>query len=448
MNNGVPTGGIPSVDLGNISVFYVLKKLVFNDEMRPKEFLHFVRFLDDMSGVWEGTMESFEEWFTIFKNASVPLYGLDFTCVLTPVNQYSQFLDINFKFSNGVLTTDIFRKPTDANRYLEFSSSHPRHTFRSVVYSQGIRYRRIINNDGLLSQRLDELQEFFTRSSYPRRLVTEVLSSIRQLPRVLEYNVPDPSSSANMTPWTVTYGPGFNRAKEVARGLNESIKLSDTWKEESEWNTPLLKVVAKRAPNLKDTLFKRKSIALSSSDSATIPCTPVGAKRKRGAPCQCCQCVSNSSTVSNNGVTISTVGGTCKTNNIIYAATCTLCNANNVYIGKTVSQLRERVNGHRSSFYDTSRKFLANDNFVNFLGKLDIEDVNILGVHLVVTHRKYHEKDFNSSYIFDVVSTCVPSNLRFTEQFYIDKLNTLMPYGLNQINSIGSLSSRSGSHTL
>ena len=76
MENGVPTGGIPSVDLGNISVFYVLKQLVFNDVMQPKEIPHFIRFVDDMSGVWKGTKESFHEWFTLLRNASVLLYGL------------------------------------------------------------------------------------------------------------------------------------------------------------------------------------------------------------------------------------------------------------------------------------------------------------------------------------------------------------------------------------
>ena len=76
MEDGVPTGGIPSVDLGNISVFYVLNRLVFNDIMQPKEILHFIRFVHDMSGVWKGTKESFQEWFTILMNASVLLYGL------------------------------------------------------------------------------------------------------------------------------------------------------------------------------------------------------------------------------------------------------------------------------------------------------------------------------------------------------------------------------------
>ena len=79
-----------------------------------------------------------------------------------------------------------------------------------------------------------------------------------------------------MTPWSVTFGPGFHQAKIVAKNLNESIKLSDTWKEESPLQTPLLKVVSKRAPNIKDILFKRKSIALKPSVYATIPCTPVG----------------------------------------------------------------------------------------------------------------------------------------------------------------------------
>ena len=134
-----------------------------------------------------------------------------------------------------------------------------RHTFSSVVYSQGIRYRRIINNDSLLSKRLDGLENFFVRSSYPSKLVTDVISKFRQLPIVLEYNNSDSSkNSMIMTPWSVTFGPGFHQTKIVAKNLNESIKLSDTWKKESPSQTPLLKVVSKRAPNLKDILFKRK----------------------------------------------------------------------------------------------------------------------------------------------------------------------------------------------
>ena len=83
-----------------------------------------------------------------------------------------------------------------------------------------------------------------------------------------------------MTPWSVTFGPGFHQAKIVAKNLNESIKLSDTWKEEFPSQTPLLKVVSKRAPNIKDILFKRKSIALKPQTSLRSPVLLLVEKRR------------------------------------------------------------------------------------------------------------------------------------------------------------------------
>ena len=88
-----------------------------------------------------------------------------------------------------MLKTDLFRKPTDANRYLNFSSYHPKHTFRSIVYLQSLRYRRIINDDALLSQRLDELKSFFIKSSiqYNIKLINDIVEPIKKTPRSLMY---------------------------------------------------------------------------------------------------------------------------------------------------------------------------------------------------------------------------------------------------------------------
>ena len=61
-----------------------------------------------------------QAWFNSIKSRSVDEYGLDLTVVVNPVTTYTQFLDIQFKFCSGELTTDIFRKETDANRYLSF----------------------------------------------------------------------------------------------------------------------------------------------------------------------------------------------------------------------------------------------------------------------------------------------------------------------------------------
>ena len=116
--------------------------------------------MDDGLGFYNGTVGSFNTWFESLRIKSVDLYDLDFTVTVNNVTSFTQFLDIRFKIVNSLMTTDIFRKETDANRYLFYNSFHPRHVFRSIVYSQAIRYRRIINSDSLLSERLDELATF------------------------------------------------------------------------------------------------------------------------------------------------------------------------------------------------------------------------------------------------------------------------------------------------
>ena len=354
--DGVPTGGIPSVDCGNIAVYYVLKNLIYKPEVRPIELTSFMRFVDDGTGFWQGSLDQFTEWLGVLKQSSTALYSLDFTHEVKPITEMIAFLDIQFSFTDGKLSTDLYRKPTDANRFLEYSSFHPRHTFRSIVYSQGIRYRRIINNNDVLGTCLDELMNFFIKSSYPPTMVAVVLNQLKQRPRVLEYNKNDDHN--RMTPWVVTFGPGVDEARVHAQQANASLKRSQTWSRTEENNTPLIKVVTRRAPNLKDILFKRKAIALSSTvetTQGTVPCTGPN-ERKRGAKCQCCKLVSRNTSVTNNGRTVSASGGNCLSNNIIYAATCSLCPGNNVYVGKTVNKLRERLNGHRSNYYDLLRK--------------------------------------------------------------------------------------------
>ena len=186
----------------------------------------------------------FNTWFESVRIKSVDLYGLDFTVAVNKAVDFTQFLDIRFKFVNYALTTDIFRKETDANRYLFYNSFHPRHMFRSIVYSQAIRYRRIINCDSLLRQRLDELSMFFVNSGYPSQFVHSIFDDVLLKPRSLNYN--SKKDKNFVVPWIVTYGPGFEESKKCAKEVNEMLKLSDTWKDDEK---KVLQVVPRRAPN-------------------------------------------------------------------------------------------------------------------------------------------------------------------------------------------------------
>ena len=430
--NGIPTGGIPSVDAGNISVFYVLKALVYEPAVKRPELDLLIRFVDDGTGIWNGSKDDFILWFENIRTLSVSQYGLDFTYEINLINVFTQFLDIQYKFEMGVLATDIYSKPTDAHRYLEFTSCHPRHVFSSVIYSQAIRYRRIINDDDVFVNRLEELKSYFVRSSYPVKLISEIIDKVKLLPRSLEYKTKDTIDTA-MTPWLTTYGLGFSEAKEQAVKSNKVLCNSNTWKNEETKNIPRLKVIAKRGPNLKDILFKRRAIAMDTGGSSiAVPCTDPN-QTKRGAKCQCCTILSGKGNVTNNNKTVKTKGGNCKSCNIIYSATCKLCDTNNVYVGKTTNPLRIRVNGHRSNFYDLARKYKGHSSVIN-MGEID--DEKILGAHLVNDHNKFDKNDFNDTYNFDILAFCRSQDLRIREQSFIETLKTLTPFGLNQANSI------------
>ena len=128
------------------------------------------RFIDDLTGLWSGTEEDFVIW-ADWVNSKLRDFGLsikDNPLTLWDFNSpghYTVFLDIKYTFAEtDGLHTDINIKDTDARVYLHFSSCHPKQTFPSIVYSQCLRYRRIINDEILLHRRLVELKDCFVKS--------------------------------------------------------------------------------------------------------------------------------------------------------------------------------------------------------------------------------------------------------------------------------------------
>ena len=65
--------------------------------------------MDDGLGIFDGDVDSFYSWFDDIRLKSVDQYDLDLTVIVNPVANFTQFLDINFNFVGGKLTTDIFR---------------------------------------------------------------------------------------------------------------------------------------------------------------------------------------------------------------------------------------------------------------------------------------------------------------------------------------------------
>ena len=88
---------------GNIALFFALKNLVYNPVVRPEELRNLDRFVDDISGqgMWRGSMIDFESWVTLLRNKMIENYGLDITYEVKPITEFTQFLDIQYKFVGG-----------------------------------------------------------------------------------------------------------------------------------------------------------------------------------------------------------------------------------------------------------------------------------------------------------------------------------------------------------
>ena len=141
--DGCPTGGSLSVQLAKITVFFVLKTVLYQDEALMKNIVSMERFIDDGVGLHCMNQNAFKKWkIEVSKRVSDKGLTIKKADWSEPKEKHKMinFLDINFAFdAKRTLQTDLYRKPTDARSYLNFDSCHPPHCFSGVVTSQAFR---------------------------------------------------------------------------------------------------------------------------------------------------------------------------------------------------------------------------------------------------------------------------------------------------------------------
>ena len=85
---------------------------------------------------------------------------------------------------------------------------------------------------------------------------------------------------------------------------------------------------------------------------------------------------------------------------------------------------------HREKFYELVRQN----------GELNEDadkDEYVPGMHLYKDHGLKIFEDFNNSYEVTILEKCTPSSLDVKEHFWIQKLRTLSPFGLNSVDPYG-----------
>ena len=415
---GIATGGTICVELANITVCYVMEKILYSDPEMMKNVTSFKRFVDDCVGAFKGPVRLFRIWEKSIRDKLLE-FGLktdDF--VVCKSGEPLPFLDIQFYFDcDGQLKTDLYRKPTDSPSFLNFSSHHPNHIFSSIVYSQAIRYRRIINSNEKFHQRLSELSETFHECGYPEGMVKNILNKVRGFSRNIIPKDKTPKVS-DPIPIRIVSTYGANDFLEQTLEKYEILLRQTSSFCSLNANTKMFDHVYRTAPKLGGLLSSTKQLVIGNGPGPTIPC---GSGR-----CQSCPLMTNKDTVSFKDKSLRPKSGSCLARNIIYFASCLLCLKG--YVGKTICQLRTRINGHRALYYKIKKdpiRTISENTYNNDLS---------LAYHLYKEHNCTDPADFNKVYRFTILQHCNPDDLDVAENRWIHELRTLEPGGINASN--------------
>ena len=174
--NGIITENNHSVSIANISVHYVVK----SQAIKINEAELFVRFIDDILRILKGKENTQEVEFAL--TTSFGLYGLNlkFRHFKTTSFHELEFLDVlhvvdeNSRFG---FVTKNFKKLTAKDRcFLNGKSHHPPHVFRSIVYGECIRMRRLNERDEDFLNSLDLLEKKCILSEFNEKMTKHVIN--------------------------------------------------------------------------------------------------------------------------------------------------------------------------------------------------------------------------------------------------------------------------------
>ena len=122
-------------------------------ESQQNKSLIWFRYTDDIFFIWTHGEEKLK---TFLKRLDTFDPSSKFTHELS--KETLPFLDLKVKFSKGKISTDLYVKDTNRYQYLHYTSSHPNHTKRSIVYSQALRIKKICSEEKDFEQHIHKMR--------------------------------------------------------------------------------------------------------------------------------------------------------------------------------------------------------------------------------------------------------------------------------------------------
>ena len=373
------------------------KQLLMSVTMRPFSWL---RFIDDIDMKWLHGRDNLD---TFLQEANSFHSTIRFTAEVS--NDKHVFLDTQSRLDEDRIFTDLYTKPTDTHQYLLPTSCHPKHCCKNIPYSLALRLRRICSDSNTFELRAQELTNQLHRRGYLKQDIASAIDKARQRSRdaLLSYR-PKSAEVGTILPFVLTYHPDLPKVRDIVDKNWSIIESSDELKDIYQ-SKPVM--AFRRPKSLRDFLVRARLKPNSDDDNQTGECRPCGRKR-----CQCCKMITSAGTVkSSSGATVRLRQNTdCTTENVVYLISCSSCNKQ--YVGETKGPLNKRMNGHRD---DWRHRWFERSPTAEHFHSADHDFLSNASICCLE-----HNKEWSDS------------TRKLRESYWIRRLNTLCPFGINK----------------
>ena len=124
------------------------------------------------------------------------------------------FLDLSVSLSNGNLYTYLHIKATDCHQYLEYTSSYPEHTKKSLIYSQTLRLSRLYSFEQDFEGHKRNLRSWFVERRDPQEIIDKEMSMVK-----FDFfkKINPKGKEEKGVPLVVTYHPNLNCRSKIIR---------------------------------------------------------------------------------------------------------------------------------------------------------------------------------------------------------------------------------------
>ncbi|OOZ70928.1 hypothetical protein BOW49_13320, partial [Solemya velum gill symbiont] len=299
------------------------------------------RFLDDCFIIWTENIP-IEAFFAELNNLHP---AIKFT--MNTSDTSLPFLDVLVMLKENKIITDIYCKPTDTHVYLNFHSSHPKHTKINIPFNLASRIITIVKDEDLRGKRLAELRTYLRKQNYPDELISSGINRARMKGPILNTERRKNDEVCDLLPFVNTYNTRNTSVFPSIRSCQEFLKQSGRMRKVLQ-NKKVINCT--RQPKSLKQILTKSRFDLKEAEAKVTKC---------GKP-RCLTCPdlieAGSVTFKNGKVFHVKTDMNCKSKNVIYAVICQQCEE--FYIGQTSMELRLRMTLHRQQTRVADVRFL------------------------------------------------------------------------------------------